>query len=108
MLNDYFFVFKISNFAEKVLLDEKTSSYIKFFLKLRLKKVKYFETFDVDDSSYVVIGSAYVEKNVKLKVFFLELYAHLKDEKIKPSFKMKEKVINNVNLKMFKISKFKW
>jgi len=108
MFNNYFFVFEIKSFAEKTVFDESVMKYIKNFIRFRLKLVKYFETFDIEDKTYVVIGTAYVEKSLKTKIFFLELYAFLKDSKFLPECNIKTKTINNIELKIFKLSKIKW
>jgi|ERR1035437_461585 hypothetical protein len=108
MFKDYFFVFKVTSFVEKTLVDEEIMKFTKKFMKLRLKKVKYLETLTLDDEVYMVIGTARVENHIRTKVFFLELYAYLKDEKLVPSFEMIQKQISNIDLKIFKISKIKW
>jgi hypothetical protein len=108
MFNSYFYVFKVTNIAEKVLANEGITVYVRKQIKKKFRRVRYFEQLEIDGELYMVIGTSYVEKEIRLKVFFLELYAHLKDDNIRPTFKMVEKVIGNSKVKIFKIPKFKW
>ena len=103
MFKKYYFVFQINNFAEKTILDNNVSKYIKTFLKFRLKKVKYLETFETDNKTYMVIGSHQINKTLKTKIFLFELYAYLKDPQYIPDCKHIIKTINNIRLDIFKI-----
>jgi predicted phage-related endonuclease len=108
MFKDYFYVFEVKELSSKVVANEGVTKEIRKQIRKKLKKVRYFEAEEVDGVLHMVIGTSRIETKVRMKVFFLELYASLKNSNIVPTFKAKEQIIGDSKVKIYTIPKFGW
>ena len=108
MFRDYFYVFEVKNLSSKVTVNKGITKEVRKRIRRKLKRVRYFEAEEVDGVFYMIIGTSRIETKVRMKVFFLELYASLKDSSIKPTFKVKEQIIGDSKVKIYTIPRFGW
>lgn len=107
----YFFVFEIEIIEKDKSLPASVLKYLKKYLKLRFKKINYFEPAIFNDTNYIIVGSEEVKNktNRNVLIFLLELYASLKDPSLKVTndFKKTDKKIGKYKVIIYKFKRFK-
>ena len=106
----YFFVIELNDFNKDKVLSKKLIKYITKYLKWRGRKIKYFEAFNKDFISRIVVGSVEARNKINRNcfIFLLELSATFKNPNLKVTEDypiIKEFEFDNQKVIIYKIKK---
>ena len=108
----YYFTYEVEAVDKGKSIPPSIIKFVKRYLKLRFKKLIYFEPFSnsVNGKAAAVFGSKEVTKiaNRNIVIWALELYASWKDPEIKVSdmFKQTTKKVKGKTITIYKVPKF--